>query len=145
DAWNTVADGSRYDLWVCGPNGYVRHFKGQMPAGAVARPELSVRTQRHGQELELELVNNGTQPLELLVDESAYLHHGAEAPSHVLGHAHSMTVKPGHTWRREWHLAKTGGWYDLRLVAKGFERRLCGRVESGRASISDPAIARFGK
>lgn len=143
DAWNTVNDGHHYDLWICGPNGFVRHLKGRIPVGAQARPEVLVRTERHAQKLEIELVNRGAMPLALTVQDGGYAHHGSHAERHAQGR--SVTVRPGHTWRREWELERTGGWYDVGLVADGFERRYCGRIESGRVSISDPAMARFGK
>ena len=34
----------------------------------------------------------------------------------------------------------SGAWYDITVSAEGFERRLAGRIETGRHSISDPAM-----
>lgn len=33
--WDTAADGGRYDLWVLGPNGFHRHFSGDVGVGEV--------------------------------------------------------------------------------------------------------------
>jgi phospholipase C len=40
-----------------------------------------------------------------------------------------------------WELAGIGNWYDFTATAAGFTRRFAGRVETGRPSISDPAMA----
>ena len=37
-------------------------------------------------------------------------------------------------------MAGLGGWYDFTATASGFTRRFAGRVETGRPSISDPAM-----
>ncbi len=43
-----------------------------------------------------------------------------------------------------WPVEKTGGWYDLKVTCAedpAFSRRYAGRVETGKPSISDPAMA----
>jgi phospholipase C len=42
---------------------------------------------------------------------------------------------------RHWNLEKSGNWYDFTVLSANFERRFSGRVESGKDSISDPAMA----
>jgi phospholipase C len=42
-----------------------------------------------------------------------------------------------------WDLGSTGGWYDLIVTSHddpSFLRRVAGRVETGRHSVSDPAM-----
>jgi phospholipase C len=38
-------------------------------------------------------------------------------------------------------LAKSHGWYDISVRVGGFGQRLAGRVETGKGSMSDPAMA----
>ncbi len=41
---------------------------------------------------------------------------------------------------REYSLAFSQGWYDFTVAGENFERRFAGRVETGLASVSDPAL-----
>lgn len=40
-----------------------------------------------------------------------------------------------------WNLERSGSWYDFTVKSEAFERRFAGRVETGKASVSDPAMA----
>ena len=40
-----------------------------------------------------------------------------------------------------WDLAGSGRWYDFTVTADNLERRFAGRVETGKPSVSDPAMA----
>jgi phospholipase C len=51
-----------------------------------------------------------------------------------------VTVGAGKTVKREFETSGSGAWYDITVSAEGFERRLAGRIETGRDSISDPAM-----
>ena len=56
----------------------------------------------------------------------------------------SVALTPDGKAERRWALSASRGWYDLsvRLDGEpGYFRRLAGRVETGRPSISDPAMA----
>jgi phospholipase C len=53
------------------------------------------------------------------------------------------TVAPGASAATVWGLKDSGGWYDLALTLPdhpGWLRRFAGRQETGRDSISDPAM-----
>ena len=50
------------------------------------------------------------------------------------------SVGAGRTLKREFETRDSGAWYDITVSAEGFERRLAGRIETGRHSISDPAM-----
>jgi phospholipase C len=52
----------------------------------------------------------------------------------------SVTVGAGKTVKREFETNGSGAWYDITVSAEGFERRLAGRIETNRDSISDPAM-----
>jgi phospholipase C len=80
------------------------------------------------------LANEGRVPVTLRVAPNAY---------HA-GGARTRTLAPGQRVEEAWPLAATGGWYDLSVTCAEqprFLRRLAGRVETGRPSVSDPAIA----
>ncbi|MFC3067717.1 phosphocholine-specific phospholipase C [Phenylobacterium soli] len=122
DRWGPGAD-----LWILGPNGFHRRFRGRAPlAVTMIGATLSAR-------LVLHLRNLSDRPLDAAVEAGAY----DLAPWRV-------RLGPGEAARRAWPLARTGGWYDLIVAAPGsagFLQRYAGRVETGQVSISDPAMA----
>jgi len=67
-------------------------------------------------------------------------------PGPVLGQAGTswqVSVLGGRQTDYYWDLASTGAWYDFVVTAdsdKTFERRLAGRVETGRHTVSDPGM-----
>jgi len=127
DAWTAHADGA-YDLWVLGPNGFHRHFTGAL---AQATADISVRYDKAGRQLGLLLKNDSTEPRQFKLTPNAY---GKD----------SRTVKVAAQGNQfvNWPVAQSGNWYDLTVSldgAKGFSRRLAGRMETGADSISDPA------
>jgi phospholipase C len=53
-------------------------------------------------------------------------------------------LKQGENLREFWRLEATFGWYDFAIEADSdstFRQRLAGHLETGRDSMSDPAIA----
>jgi phospholipase C len=50
-------------------------------------------------------------------------------------------VPGGVTVEQHWDVSASGNWYDFTVSGAQFERRLAGRLENGRASVSDPAMA----
>jgi phospholipase C len=126
DGWALV-DG-RYDLWVLGPAGYHRHFRG------AAEPPLTLTAafDPKAVQLTLTLRNTGAKALE----------------ANAMGNAYALktwraSVPPGGSVSNAWPLDKHGGWYDLSLTLlghPGWLRRYAGRLETGRASISDPEM-----
>ncbi|RZI97659.1 MAG: DUF756 domain-containing protein, partial [Haliea sp.] len=133
DAWAALADNAgRYSLWVLGPNGYHRHFKGDLASVASgANPEVRVCYDHTGNAVQLTVMNMGDQPAEVSVSANAYRGDGPWAYS----------VAPGMQIDTSWSLADSGSWYDFTVtMGAGFERRFAGRVETGRDSVSDPAM-----
>jgi phospholipase C len=138
DFWTTVPANGRYDLLVHGPNGWMRRFSGDAAAAAAASslsPEVECLEVVEGQAaLRLVLRNLGATPLRFTVTPNAYLREAAR--SHELAPGASLTMV--------WSLAASQGWYDLSVTvdrSPAFLRHLAGRVETGRPSVSDPAIA----
>jgi phospholipase C len=127
--WRLAADGT-YDLWMLGPNGFHRRFRGRGAGGPLVRA-IYDRT-RGG--LSLDLRNATSRPLEVRVVPNAYVK--ACLPQRVI-------LAPGATARRSWTLADSAAWYDLAVTVIGdpaFLQRYAGRVETGRPSISDPEM-----
>ncbi len=127
DDWKT-AEG-KYDLEVYGPNGYFQKFSGN-----IARNEplatISYDHRRGG--IVLSLKNQGILPLRLKLISNAYAY--AEQGA--------FEIAPGKTRKKSWELHPSGNWYDFSVQSEeGYLHRFAGRVETGRHSVSDPAMA----
>jgi phospholipase C len=132
--WNLSGDwtvSGSYDLTVYGPNGFTRYFKGSIGAGAAA---LDVHCE-YGTDDEgsifLSLRNTGSQTATVTVLDA----YSGEATTRVLGAG-------GHA-KGELSLNRFHGWYDVVVTVaedRSFQYRLAGHVETGRDSISDPAM-----
>ena len=129
------ATGGAYDLWVLGPNGYHRHFTGNalraMAAGQ-PRPELQVRCDGTTGELVMRFVNSGAAPCTFTLSANAY---GTQSGSYVLAARSEQTVRL--------LMNASGYWYDFSAKVAGqadFSRRFAGRIETGQASFTDPAM-----
>ena len=123
--------GEEHDLFILGPNGFHRRIRQTGESG----PSIDVETSRDRRSLTLMLSNPTERPLRLLIDPLAYKGQHRSV---------RLVLEPGRSARRTWRLAETGGWYDL-AVSSGetpsFLRRFAGRIETGRPSVSDPAMA----
>lgn len=118
--------GFDHDLWVLGPNGFHRRFRG---AGG---PVVVTTWDYPAARLTLTLSNVGTKPMVAVTEAGAYGPPGWR-----------VRIPPAGRVSRSWSLAATGGWYDLSITcdaAPNFMERMAGRLETGRASTSDPAM-----
>jgi phospholipase C len=135
----TSFEKGKYHIRVYGPNGFFREF-----AGNTAEPPVSVHcryatvkgnaAQLSGRlELQVENHNKGQAYTIELVD-------------HAYGHATvKKTVAPGERVSLQMDTADSYGWYDCSILINGyavFTRRYAGRIETGKASRSDPAMGR---
>jgi len=125
DRWALDAQG-RYDLWLLGPNGFHRHFRGV--AGA---PVLQAQVDPVEGQLRLQLRNAGSTAQSIRVRGGAYAGHMPEQ---------TLMLAAGAQTTLAWDAAPTSGWYDLHVVAGDSELRLAGRAEDGRPGTSDPAM-----
>ena len=118
-----------YDLWILAPNGFHRAFLGDGATG------WSAGVRAMGGRLTLILRNPAAgTPWRVAAAANAYADHHP---------AWSATVTPGGEAVHAWALGPTHGWYDLTLSspdAPAWRRRFAGRLESGRDSITDPAM-----
>ncbi|WP_343621331.1 phosphocholine-specific phospholipase C [Acinetobacter proteolyticus] len=130
DVWQTKDN--QYDLWVLGPNGFHRSFKGNLTQTAQiqALPEIRVCMEECDPKIFLKVRNDATQTAKLVVKANAYL--------------------PNKTWQIEtaateqelnWDMTEFGGWYDFTVTIENdpsYSRRFAGRIETNQDSISDP-------
>lgn len=136
DVWNVVKDNmGRYDLWVLGPNGFHRHFKGNVSVlGAQqASPEIRVCYDVANGKVSVELMNGGQVDAGFTVQANFYREDGPWTES----------VKAGQMQTLSWDLDKSGYWYDFSVTSStdnNYLRRFAGRVETGQHGVSDPAL-----
>jgi phospholipase C len=122
--------GSGYGFSVHGPNGFFRHLRGQ--AGS-AGPEVAVRHDGDGGQVQLILTNAGPAQVRLTVTDA-----------YRAGRPATYRLRPGARAVHTADLRHSHSWYDLSVVSDrdaAFLRRLAGHVETGGPSTSDPAIA----
>jgi phospholipase C len=135
DVWDTRTwDAGKYDLAVYGANGFVRTFKGStIAAASAAAPEIRIDYHPGDGTIAVTARNDGTRDVKLTVTANAYR---TEGPW-------TMNVQKPHEATLQWSLAASGNWYDftVRDEASGFERRFAGRMETGKAGVTDPAMA----
>ena len=128
DDWSVSKDGS-YHLEVYGPNGYFQEFRGNIRHSS---PRTWIEYDHKRGEIAVLLENAGNKELNLTVQSNAY-GYDAEPP---------FTLKSSSRKRLSWNLSDSGNWYDFSVLSEeGFLHRFSGRVETGKDSISDPAMA----
>ncbi|WP_432259042.1 phosphocholine-specific phospholipase C [Cupriavidus sp. TMH.W2] len=130
--------GGGFNYTVHGPNGFVRQFAGLLPlasaltGGELALPEVTEAYDVANGNIQLRLKNPGRVRCEFTV-VNAY------DPQNVI----KQTVPAGESVDLYIDLRRFYGWYDLAVTVSSdaaFRRRLAGHVETGRASMSDPAL-----
>jgi phospholipase C len=125
--------GKDASLQVHGPNGFFRSYQGvgsvRLEAGCDYEHDKKGQLTGH---VALRLKNNATQLLTVSITDNAY--QGAPMSKTLKAGEQAVVVVP---------LSKSSGWYDLSIRVNGqpdFEQRFAGRVETGRLSVSDPAM-----
>ena len=125
DTWNAE---NGYDLAVYGPNGFLRAFK-----GGSADPGLdsSLVYDTANNSVTLQLRNRGAAEIKLQVLD---VYANRPVP---------RALGPGESWEQPWPLHDTFGWYDFVIEAESdptFRHQLAGHLETGKDSMTDPAI-----
>ncbi len=118
--------GEACDLWVLGPSGFHRHFRGG------ARPQVSLTVAGDGDALAVSLRNEDAAPLDAEVAANAY---GSRVQR--------LRLAPGEARAVMWPVKGVRGWHDVSVTLPahpGWLRRYAGRLETGRDGISDPAM-----
>jgi phospholipase C len=120
-----------YDFAVSGPNGFLRTFAGGLAAGSA---NLTVRAiyDRESEGIALLIQNHGSSAEKVSIFDA----YSGKTRTQLLHPQSSVTYVSG--------LQESFGWYGLTVRADSdarFQRQLAGHVETGRPSVSDPAIA----
>jgi phospholipase C len=129
--WSVAGVGAAdYDLAVYGPNGFLRAFKGSI-APTATRLDIQTTYDDKMNRITLTISNFGS--------------YGATID--VLNKYTSKTISEildaGVSVSRHWPLAGFDGWYDFVITAEydgGFQYEIAGHLETGKDSISDPAM-----
>ncbi len=129
DHWVVGTDGA-FDLWVLGPNGLHRAFRGTL-ADAARAPTMTARYNVRRRALAFAFVNDGGEAQQAKILRDAY------APSA----GQTVTVASRGKAVEAWPTADNHDWYDVTVALPGMEVRLAGRIERGAHGISDPLTA----
>jgi phospholipase C len=136
DTWAAMTDDAgAYDLWVLGPNGFHRHFRGNLNAlrTSNATPEVRVCYDIANGNVYLNMRNDGKAACKFTIVAKAYRTDGPW----------TATVTGGANIDQHWELAASGQWYDFAVTCDAdpaYYRRFAGRVETGKHTVSDPAM-----
>jgi phospholipase C len=119
-----------YDVWIHGPNGFVRHASGSvLSAEAGVEAALGLSGDRGDPNLKLTLRNHGAQRQTVHVTG---LHNAEHTFELGPGDVEVQTLDP---------LAKNHGWYDLVVSVEKhpvYSRRFAGHLENGEPSRTGP-------
>lgn len=130
DTWALDASGN-YLVSVWGPNGYFRRFAGSAAADAGAKPEITPCYDVANGDVYVTIANAGASALTVTATDVAYD-----------GAPRTLTIPAGQRVETHWDLSCSSHWYDLQFAVAGnagWVRRIAGHVETGKASITDPA------
>ena len=126
DSW----DQTDYHLSVFGPNAFLRVFKGSISSGK-ANIASSITYDIHSNGVVLGTHNRSEAAFKVSILDN-YTHQRVE-----------LTLRAGEERSEFWSLERSYGWYDFRITTgsdSSFQHRLAGHLETGRDSMSDPAI-----
>lgn len=132
DEWFTASDNGVYELWVYGPNGFLREFVGN--AWEFYTPEVEITNDPANNALRIIARNHSDQGCTVTVRSNSYRNDGPW----------DLYIEPGSAAEYAWTLTDSGNWYDFSLttdIGYLYRQRFAGRVETGQDSISDPAMA----
>jgi phospholipase C len=126
-----------YDFVVHGPNGFLRRFTGKAVEQHWWSDNQAIAEVVEGYDvangnLQLRLKNLGTGRCQFSVSNA-----------YSAGTVIQRQVRGGDTESLYLDLRGSFGWYDLSITIDSdstFERRLAGHVETGKSSMSDPAL-----
>jgi len=129
-SWDVAGDAKgAYDFTAHGPNGFLRRLTG---SAALAGVEVTAQQVGRNAEIRLVLSNHGATTVRLTVTDA----YGNTRPQ-------SFRLRPGTSTTHSIDLRHAHGWYDLSVVSdhdSDYLRRIAGHTETGKPSISDPAI-----
>ena len=132
--WAAPGPDLSYDLWVLGPGGFHRHF-----IGDAGRDELAVAVAYHPADgvLSVRLANPGDAARSVCVTANAY---GLRPWRASWPRARPRSIDGRSRPARAGTICRCAARRAPNHQSSGYLRRLAGRMETGRDSISDPAM-----
>ena len=130
DNFGTIG-ASSYDFSVHGPNGFLRTFAGSLAANSANLTVNAIYDDEESEGIVLVIRNHGSSAQRISVFDA------------YSGKTHTRVVHPHDSVTFVSQLHKSFGWYDLTIRVESdasFQRQLAGHVETGKPSVSDPAI-----
>jgi len=128
DEWEVSETNGAYHLEVYGPNGYFHKFEGNI---GNAEPEIELEYDHQKGDISIHLQNGSRTPLHIEIEANAYEYEKFDP----------ISLAAGKRLKKYIRLDKSSNWYDFTVkTTNGFSHRFAGRVETGRAGISDPAM-----
>jgi phospholipase C len=129
--WSIAGIGATsYDLSVYGPNGFLRAFKGSV-LPAASRLDVQTAYDRHTNHLTLTIANLGSLAATIDILDK------------YTGTIRSERVDAGASVSDRSELSSFDGWYDVVITVEhdsAFVYQVAGHLETGKDSISDPAM-----
>jgi len=123
-----VNDG-KYSIDVHAPNGFFRSFNGTVKTPVTVETIYEQQGGKLSGNIALHVRNSGKASMQVAVTDNSY------------GLAPVMrNVAAGATGKIVMWSGKNHGWYDVSVKIEDSELRYAGRVETGSASITDPAM-----
>jgi phospholipase C len=137
DEWKSeAADSAKYELWIYGPNGFLREFRADLSSHkfAASPPRMEVLYNAADREIHLLVSTDslrGSDTSEFSIRSNAYRTDGPWL----------LSLARGERRTQAWSVKSTAGWYDFTVATSHFHQRFAGRLETGDPSTSDPALA----
>jgi phospholipase C len=119
-----------YDLSVFGPNGFLRTFTGTLSSESA---NLTVKAvyEKRSEGISMVIYNHGSRTENVSIFDA----YSGKTATHQVRPHDSITYFS--------NLERSFGWYDFTLQVKSdpsFQRQLAGHLETGRDSVTDPAM-----
>ena len=131
DEFRLEDDRGQYHLWIYGPNGFLREFRGLVQEDEPSQLEAELEYVIEAQSVRLVLSNHSHKQVMVTVHANA---HRTDGPW-------SSRIEPGSRIVRELRIDSSHCWYDFTVRGPQCERRFAGRMETNKPSFSDPAMA----
>ena len=126
-----TANGGSYNFLVYGPNGFLRTFAGSLAAGSASIAVKAIYDVQSG-------------GIALLIQNDASNAQKVSIFDAYSGKTHTRVLQPHTSETFASQLEDSFGWYDFTVRVDSdasFQRQLAGHLETGRPSVTDPAIA----
>lgn len=134
DTWDAMqSDEGRFDLWVYGPNGFVREFRGSVQNSSHVTTDVELKSEPSPDALSFRIHNRSKTLQKVVVKHNEYSR----------GVVSTLTISPEKFANGSIPIAQSGNWYDFTVTIdgdSGYHRRFAGRVEDGKPGVSDPAM-----